>query len=162
MGHYLNTSNPEAVDTIGGEPATPPDIGTPVVFLSRPGEGRSGRTEFPATVLSHDSDDCLHLLVIYAVDDAVEIHQVREFSEDHLWPAWRHRRESEPEKFEPSRLNNMRVDLEAMRKKLDETIAGVYGEWAAPPESMMADLVKFESTLQAIEKRVAAIEKKSK
>lgn len=160
MGHYLNTSNPAAVDTIGGEAATLPDVGTPVVFLCRPGEGRSGRMEFPATVFSHEQDGSLHLLVIYAVDDAVEVHRVEELSSTHQWPAWRHRREAEPEKFEPSRLNNMRVDLDATRKTLDETRASIYGEWAAPPESLMGYLVKFEGMLKAMEKRLTAIEPK--
>jgi hypothetical protein len=160
-GHYLQTTNPEAVDQIGGEASTLPDVGTSVVYLCRPGEGRSGRMEFPALVMYHARDPrSLGLLVIYAVDDSVEMASVPEFSEAVQHPAWRHVRGSEPEKFDPSRLNQIRKDLDATRKTLDETIGRIYGEWAAPSGSLMDFLVKFEGTLKAMEKRLAALEPK--
>jgi len=160
-GHYLSTMNEEAVDQIGGEAATLPDIGTSVVYLCRPGEGRSGRMEFPAVVMYHARDRrSLGLLVIYAVDDSVEMSSVPEFSDEVHYPAWRHVRGAEPEKFEPSRLNNIRKDLDAMRKTLDETIRNIYREWATPSGSLMDFLVKFEGTLKAMDKRLTALEPK--
>jgi len=160
-GHYLETINPEAVDLIGGAAAVMPDTGTMVVYLARPGEGRSGETEFPAVVLRPERDGrALRLLVMYAVDDHVECSFVQEVSEQVPWPAWRHVRGSEPEKFEPSRLNQIRKDLDATRKSLDETIGRIYGEWAAPSGSLMDFLVKFEGTLKAMDKRLTALEPK--
>lgn len=160
-GHYLETMNPEAVDQIGGAAETLPDIGTTVVFLPRPGEGRSGRMEFPAVVMFHEADRrSLGLLVKYAVDDEVEYHSVQQASDTLDWPAWRHIRGAEPEKFDPSRLNQIRKDLDAVRKKLDETLGKIYGDWAAPSGSMMDFLVKFEGTLKAMDKRLAALEPK--
>lgn len=162
-GHYLETMNPEAVDQIGGTASTLPDIGTAVVFLPRPGEGRSGRMEFPAAVLYHTQDGRgLGLLVKYAVDDEVEYPYVAEASDDIQWPAWRHVRGSEPEKFDPSRLNQIRKDLDIARKSLDETIKGIYGEWAPPSGSLMEYLVTFERTIKAMEKRLSALEPKKR
>ncbi len=160
-GHYLETMNPEAVDRIGGVAASLPDIGTAVVYICRPGEGRSGRTEFPAVVMDRARDGrSLYLRVDYAVDDSVECPSVPELSDTVQWPAWRHVRGSEPEKFEPSRLNQIRKDLDATRKSLDETIGRIYGEWAAPSGSLMDFLVKFEGTLKAMDKRLTALESK--
>src|SRR6266487_63381 len=144
-GHYLETMNPEAVDRIGGSDPTLPDIGTAVVYIARPGEGRSGRSEFPAMVMAHTPDGrSLYLRVDYAVDDSIECPSISEVSDEVPWPAWRHIRGAEPEKFEPSRLNNIRKDLDTTRKTLDETIRNIYGEWATPSGSLMDFLVKFE------------------
>lgn len=160
-GHYLQTTNPEAVDRIGGVDPTLPDIGTAVVYIARPGEGRSGRSEFPATVMAHTPDGrSLHLRVDYAVDDSVECPSISEVSDSVPWPAWRHIKEAQPEKFDPSRLNQIRKDLDIARKKLDETIEKIYGEWAAPSGSLMDFLVKFEGTLKAMDKRLTALEPK--
>ena len=160
-GHYLQTMNPEAVDQIGGTARTLPDIGTPVVYICRPGEGRSGRKEFPAVVMDHASDGrSLYLRVDYAVDDSIECPSVSELSDQVQWPAWRHVRGSEPEKFDPSRLNQIRKDLDVARKTLDETIHNIYGEWAPPSGSLMDFLVKFEGTIKAMDKRLAALEPK--
>lgn len=163
-GHFLSTINPEAAEAIDAPDVVSnlPDIGTSVVYLSRPGEGRAGKMEFPAIVLHHERQGGLYLLVIYAVDDMVERPNVPQYSEDTPFPAWRHIQGAEPEAFEPSRLNIMRKDLDEawqtiheLRKKLDETIHALYGEWAAPTGSIMDYMVKFEGMLKELKASVA-------
>lgn len=154
-GHYLETMNPEAVDAIGTRPEGLPDIGSTVVYIARPGEGRSGKMEFPAFVMHHEPQGGLYLLVMYAADDFVERPQIRELSDDLPYPAWRHIVGTEPEKFDPSRLNIIRRDLDAVRAKLDETIQGIYGEYVAPG-CLMEFLVKFEQELKEVRKAVSA------
>ena len=158
-GHYLETMNPEAVDVYNGDAATLPDIGSSVVYIARPGEGRSGKSEFPALVLHHEPDGhSLYLLVIYAVDDQVERPNIREVSEEMPYPAWRHIKGAEPEKFDPSRLNYIRRDLNDLRElvgvisaKLDETIQGVYGEWEPHGKSVMDFMADFELKLAMLD-----------
>ena len=158
-GHLLATTNPEAVDQIGGEPATPPDIGAMVVYIARPGEGRAGKSEFPAIVMHHETHGGLSLMVIYDVDDMCIRPQVREHSEDTPFPAWRHTKHAEPEKFDPTRLNIIRKDLDGVRVALDETREGLYGGYEAPDGSLMDFLVSFEAKLHAFDVRLKAIEK---
>lgn len=160
-GHYLETINPAAVDQIGGVAARLPGIGAMVVYHARPGEGRSGKSAFPALVLHHEPDGhSLYLLVMYAVDDFVERPQIRQLSEEqqHFYPAWDHVQGAAPEKFEPSRLNHMREDLEKLRVALDETKSGIYGGWMAPAGSLMDYLIKFEQKLDDMSRRLSAME----
>jgi hypothetical protein len=159
-GHLLETMNPEAVDQIGLIPATQPDIGTRVVYIARPGEGRAGKMEFPAEVMHVEPHGGLYLLVIYAADDMVERPNVREASEESPFPAWRHLKGQEPEKFEPSRLNLMRKDVDWLRAGLDEMNRGLYGDWERPDGSMMDFLVRFEQLLGQFGERLKALEAK--
>lgn len=174
-GHYMTTSAnieqqekaaaPEAEmpiesSVIVAAPGAPlPDIGTMVVYLARPGEGRAGKTSFPAVVMHHEPDgESLVLLVIYDVDDMVQRPAVREVSDDVFWPAWRHVRGQAPEKFDPSRLNVIRRDLDEAREQLDEMNRALYGEWERPNKSVLEFLVEFETALKSLRKRVAKIE----
>lgn len=181
MGHYLATENPEAAAEIDTRPEPKlavkdaptikilenppvqdlPDIGTIVVYLCRPGEGRAGKTEFPAMVMHHEPYGALYLLVFYDYDDQVCRPNIREASEDTPWPAWRHVILPAGEAFEPSRLNILRKDVDALRTDLDRTCEGIYAGYQAPEGGLMAFLVKFEEKLKDISKRLKAIEKKS-
>lgn len=156
MGHLLETVNPEAVDRYGGEPETLPDIGSRVVYIARQGEGRAGKREFPAEVMHIEADGkSLHLLVTYDVDDQVMRPNIRLFDEnDPYGPAWRYVRGAEPEKFDPTRLNIIRRDLNALREEFAKLSEAIYGEYERPPGSLMEYLVKFEGKLGALGKAV--------
>ena len=156
MGHLLETVNPKAVDQYGGEPEMLPDIGSRVVYIARHGEGRAGKREFPAEVMHIEPDGrSLHLLVTYDVDDRVMRPYVGVQDEsDPYRPAWRHVRGAEPEKFDPTRLNIIRRDLDALRCEFAKLSEAIYGEYERPPGSLMDYLVKFEGKLAALGKAV--------
>jgi len=177
-GHYLATENPEVAaelsngiqaSGIAPEPLYPlvderalPDIGTVVVYIARPGEGRSGKQEFPAMVMHHEQMGGLYLLVLYDYDDQVCRPNVYEATEDMPWPAWRHVRNGQivvEEPFEPTRLNIMRKDVDQLRADLDRMLMGIYGKYKIPANGIMSFLVAFEAKLKEISKRVSAIEK---
>lgn len=144
---------------ISAEVADLPDLGTIVVYVSRPGEGRAGKSEFPAIVMHHEPDrESLVLMVIYDVDDMVLRPAMCEATEVNPWPAWRHRRDQEPERFEPSRINALRRDLNDACERLDELNRAIYGEWERSDKSILEYLVQFEKSLKDLSRRVAKIE----
>jgi hypothetical protein len=175
-GHYLGTENPAlAAELTAAEVVQPaaevlpepiieapdfshlPDLGTPVVYICRPGEGRAGKTEFPATVMHHEPDGTLYLMVFYDSDDIEMRQRVRKNSDTVDWPAWRFVENQGPvviehEPFEPTRLNMLRADVDRMR-------AGIYGSYEEPGKSVMEFLVSFEEKLGKLEKRLKALEK---
>jgi hypothetical protein len=140
MSTMLATTNPAAADRIA--PATAPGVGGSVVFVPRPGEQRMGRNEFPAMVLFKHDDLTLDLLVFYGAEDQGERLRTRAWSEDEPYHCWKHVQGAEPEKFEPSRLNKMREDLEALR-------AQVFGDWKVPAKPLIEFLVQFEGDVKA-------------
>jgi hypothetical protein len=136
-----------------------PDIGTHVVYIARPGEGRAGKSEFPAIVMHHEPDgESVVLLVIYDVDDMVTRPAMHEASEEIQWPAWRRVKGSEPEKFEPTRLNHIRRDLDETRERLDELNEALYGAWERPDKSIIEIFAVFEKGLKDLGKRLAKLE----
>lgn len=59
-----------------------PEVGHPVVFYPRPGEGRAGRLKFPATVMARDTAKrTLDLLVHYDRDDVSHLQRMPERSD---------------------------------------------------------------------------------
>jgi ParB-like chromosome segregation protein Spo0J len=147
-----------AAATVAFEPKRP-DIGSVVVYISRPGEGRAGKSEFPALVMHHEPDgESVVLLVIYDVDDMVTRPALREVSEDIPWPAWRHVKGNAPEKFEPTRINHIRRDLDEVRERLDETREALYGEWEKPDKSFVDLMASFEQKLSNFGKRLKVLE----
>ena len=137
-----------------------PDIGTWVVYIARPGEGRSGKSEFPACVMHHEPDgESVTLMVVYDVDDMGMRPVVREATEDFVWPAWRYIKTREEEKFEPSRPNHIRRDLDRLQEGLDETILALYGGWERPDKSFVDLMASFEKMLKDFGKRLQVLEK---
>ncbi len=145
MGHLLATVNPGAVDMIGGEEATLPGISNMVVYICRPGEGRRGRQEFPAIVMSEPQGDgnALDLVVFYDESDLGYRERIPMRSEQHDYPAWRFPREAKPPQFSPESLQGMREELGALKKAL-------FGEFEQPPRSVMDYLADFEAKLKAL------------
>ena len=96
MGHLLSTVNPEAAGAI--QPAEDPfairaaEIGEVVHYFARPGEGRSGKTKFPAVVMHVGMDGpqrgWLELLVIYGVDDQRGYINIRRKTHDETMNVW--------------------------------------------------------------------------
>lgn len=163
MGHLLQTMNPEAVDRIGGDDARPPGVGSPVVYIARAGEGRAGKTEFPALVLHVDvSTGALTVLVFYAEDDMITRERIPQVNEDFPeGPAWKHVQGAEPEKFEPSRLNQLRSDVNALREDFDKLANDVYGQYEMPEGGVIGLMIDFESKLKDLQKSVGAEPKKA-
>lgn len=149
MGHLLATLNPESADRIAGP--IPPGVGGWVVYVARPGEGRSGSQEFPALVMRPRESSGLDLLVFYGVEDIGERPNMPPVDADHPFPGWKFCTDAEPEKFEPSRLNKMREELESLKKD-------VLGEYQSPPRSVIDLLAEFEKVLRDFGKRLKALE----
>lgn len=151
MGHYLETMNPEAVDNIDTAPPRPPGVGTPLVYIARPGEGRAMKTEFSAFVTHVNESGSLSLLVFYAEDDIQMRERVpRADDEFPEGPCWRFPEGAEPERFEPSRLNKIRDDL----NRLADTVWGDY----EPVEGGMIGVVRlFEQKLTAMQQQIDAM-----
>ena len=140
--------------------AARPDKGTMVVYVSRPGEGRAGKSEFPAVVMHHEPDgESVQLLIIYDVDDFVMRPMLREVSEDWPYPAFRYPKSQEAEKFDPSRLNHIRQDLDQVREGLDETRQALYGGYERPEKSVIEIFAVFEKRLLDFGKRLQALER---
>lgn len=153
MGHLLATINPGAVDQIGGTPAALPGVSGWVVYIPRPGEGRGGRGEFPALVMSRNEQagtGTLDLLVVYDANDVIIRNGIPMTHPDHPFPAWRHPDHAKPEEFEPSRLNKVRQDLD----QLKEAVLGAYVE---PEGGVVKYLVEFEDQLRAARKEITRL-----
>lgn len=145
MSTMLATTNPAAADRLA--PATAPGVGGTVVFIPRPGEQRMGRQQFPALVLHTHANMALDLLVIYGADDQRDLLSIRPWSEDEPFQCWKHVVGAEPEQFEPSRLNKMREDLEALR-------AAVFGDYKVPAKPLIEFLVGFETDVKQFRKQL--------
>jgi hypothetical protein len=157
MSTMLATTNPAAADSVS--PATAPGVGGMVVFIPRPGEQRMGRNAFPATVLFKHNDEVLDLLVLYGADDQGDRLRVHAWREDEPYNCWRHVQGAEPEKFEPSRLNKIREDLNTVQAHLQTMKEQVFGSWKAPDKPLIEFLVEFEKDLRDFRKQLQAKKK---
>lgn len=152
MSHLLATVNPEAAARFDsdGPPAGTPGTGDIVVFRPRAGERRQGRTEFPAMVMLAHRDGTLDLLVIMDAGDQWTRERVKRATDAEPTNCWVLRdsvREVEP--FEPSRLNGMTRDLATLKEQ-------IFGEFAEPPQPVMAYLDDFDKRLKKLEKAAKA------
>lgn len=149
VGHMLATVNPEAAAAIDSPPA-PPDVGTMVVFIPRPGFSRMGRTEFGAMVMGAHEDRSLMLLVWMEAEDVIM--ETRIPFQSHNQPhSWRHVRGSA-------------ADLEARVVKLEEYLAGD-DKLVDDVEQLGARIVTVESVMasdeiEQLEKRIEKLEAK--
>lgn len=151
MGHFLSTVNPEAVDQIGTEAAQGPGVGSMVVYIPRPGEGRGRRHEFPALVMGENEDGTLDLLIVYDANDVTMRERIPLADPDHPFPAWTHVRDAAPEQFEPSRLNKIRQDLDKLQHD-------VFSDYTEPKGGLISLMVDFEKQLRAVRERIATLE----
>lgn len=205
MGHLLSTVNPDAAAelTVKEQNTAPqqpvenivpdgrylgwqeprddrPPVGTWVMYVCRPGEGRAGKPKFPALVMHHEPDghilQQLHLMIVYDVDDMVMMGYVPRVSDEIPWPAWHPIEQVRPhapiEGTEPSRLNRLSGDILELLKStayladqiaklkadLDRTRSAIYGEYEDPGQAVMDILVSFESKLKDLTKRIKELE----
>lgn len=157
VGHYLQTTNPEAAAAIDHPPA-PPDVGTIVVFKGRQGFSRMHRTEFPALVLGSFDDGTLELMVMMEPEDLMLESRVpfRSHNQDQFY--WRWRRPNAAEGGEgdlPIRIKAIE-DFLAAEDKLGETIEAI-GKRIETVEGVLAS-----DEMEALERRIAALEGKKK
>lgn len=143
MSHLLETVNPEAADLIGN-PAPPPGIGSPVVYVARAGFMRRMRTEFPAVVLAHREDGSVDLYVTMDMEDCMVEERVHFQSHSQPYHCWKII-EDQPAATDPTRLNRIRKDLDKLRQQ-------VVGEYTDVPKSVYDILSDFEDRLLAVER----------
>lgn len=157
MGHYLATSNPDAAAEIDNPPV-PPDIGTWVVFKDRAGVSRMHRTEFPALVLGAQTDGSLILMVILESEDFKMEDRVpfRSHNQENFY--WRHRRKSAVEEADADLEPRIKAieDFLASEDKLGE-VTEALGQRVETVEQVLAS-----DEMEALEKRIAALEGKKK
>lgn len=157
MGHYLQTTNPEAAAAIDN-PSAPPDVGTLVVFKDRAGVSRMHRTEFPALVLGAQTDGTLILMVILESEDFKMEDRVpfRSHNQENFY--WRYRRKSAAEEAAADFAPRIKAieDFLAGEDKLGEVVEAV-GKRVEAVEQVLAS-----DEMEALEKRVAALEGKKK
>lgn len=66
-----------------------PEVGEIVHYHARPGEGRAGKTIFPAMVLHfNEREGTTQLAIFYAADDVADRIHIPNFTEKVPWPAW--------------------------------------------------------------------------
>lgn len=152
MGHYLKTTNPEAADAIDNPPP-PPDVSTWVVFLPRAGVTRMHRSEFPALVLGWYPDGTLSLLVVMEAEDMITEERVPFQSHNQSAFCWRYRRGAADD-LEP-RITEIEDFLRG-EDKVGEIVEAI-GKRVETIEQVLAS-----DEIEALEKRVAALEGKKK
>ena len=155
MGHLLATVNPGAADMVGGTEATLPGVASTVIYICRPGEGRRGKHEFPAIVMSEpmDGNNAIDLVVVYDDADFGYRERIPMQSAQHDFPAWRYPREAKPPQFSQDSLDEMRARLDEMQTRLDsyEDLRGaLFGPYEKPKKSVMEYLADFETKLKAL------------
>lgn len=150
MGHLLSTVNPEAANAITSEAVNPfavrePYIGEIVHYHSRSGEGRSGKTVFPAHVMKVSEDGALELLVLYGVDDMREYPIVRPKTYDQPYHAW---------SFVPGA-----IDHGGKIKMIEEAVFGISEPVEESVYEMITALGKRIKDIEADGKRIAHLER---
>lgn len=141
----LETVNPAAVDEIGGAQATGPFVSESVIYVARNGEGRSGKTEFPALVMrdATPGSDALELLIVYDANDVI-VREVPKQTDSNPAGCWKPRREMTEQTFNPNRLQDVRKQVADLTKELEALKTAVFGEYEPPKMSIIDHLVEFE------------------
>lgn len=154
MSHYLKTINEAAAQD--APPAPKPDlpgISETVVFYPRPGELRAGRGRHAAIVTGTNDDGTLDLVVIYDADDFIGQRHVARRSLDGGM-GW----EPLPMKvdqasartvFPPPIDDTDKKAIEELKTGLVELRKAIFGDFDAPPESIVSILAEFEDKLEA-------------
>lgn len=149
-GHLLQTMNPEAVRTVPH--ADLPKMGSWVTYVTRPGEGRRGRNEFPALVMATNDTrgpNGLDLLIVYDAQDVVYRDSVQSQSEQQDSACWL---------YFPD--DDLTTQVKALREELATFRDSVFGEWNEPKGGMMEYLVDFEKRVKLLEADVKKAAKK--
>lgn len=147
MSHLLATINPEAADPVA--PPDLPEMGEMVIYRVRPGEGRRGKSEFPALVLGANNirgRTGLDILVCYDANDVIMMDSVQMMDDFHDSSCWRLRGEHE---------SNIRVELARLREEIAALRRAVFGDWNEPEGGLMEYLVDFEKRIKVVEANAA-------
>jgi hypothetical protein len=135
-------------------------IGNWVVYRGRHGAMRQGRTEFPAVVLKqHEDDGSVDLIVCFEAEDVIWEQRVHEYSEQqqhHCWTAVIPiQNEPRPSQLTLEMLYDATDDNAVMlQDKINVLRQQMYGEYNAPPKSMIEYLDDFDKRLKILEKRM--------
>lgn len=143
MSHLLATINPDAVKT--EPPENLPEMGEMVIYRVRPGEGRRGKSEFPALVLGQNNirgRTGLDLLVCYDAQDVIMNDSVQMMDEFHDSSCWRLRDDS---------ATSVRQELARVREENAALRRAVFGDWNEPEGGLMEYLVDFEKRIKVVE-----------
>lgn len=142
MGHLMQTVNPE-VDAPA--PDNLPAVGDIVLYRTRPGEGRRGKSEFPAMVIGHNDQRGrygLDLIVIYDAQDVVFRDSVQAQSEHIDSSCWFVRSND---------ATALREEVRILREENAALRNAVFGDWNVPEQGLMDYLVDFEKRIKAVE-----------
>lgn len=140
-GHLLETVNPMAVAP--PDPESLPTIGDWVIYVARPGEGRRGRHEFPALVLTRNDirgRTGLDLIICYDANDVVFRDSVQMLDENYDNSCWKYR----PHVELPDEVIQLREENAALRR-------AVFGDGGETAKPLVDCLVDFEKTIKGLQ-----------
>lgn len=134
-------------------------IGSSVVYIARNGMMRQGRTEFPATVLKqHPDDGSVDLIVLFEAEDMIWEQRVMPWSElrpNHCWKPVEHMPVDPELLLWEDELAELRLRMESgehlTKLTIDEMRTQIFGDFEAPPKSVMEHIADFHERLTALE-----------
>lgn len=146
MGHLLASVNPEAAAAIRPEPIIAagrvPYIGEPVIYFTRPGEGRSGRNQFPALVLDYRADnDSADLVIFFAADDIGDRFRCQRRTTENASACWDFRDEE---------------GGEVTRAEYDQLRKDVYGASVRPDQGALDYIYEIIAEVKAMREVIKA------
>lgn len=155
MGHLLSSVNKEASDAIQPEPqaAPRPDVGELVIYHTRVGHTRQGRTRFPALVQSHGERNSLGLTVILEAAEMKNETLVEEIGpgrDSHVWERPDGAHFAAIFRGTLTALHERIGQVEAENKALRDI---VLGDFEAPAVSIIHIMQDFENRLRDIAQR---------
>ena len=140
-------------------------VGNHVLYHGRNGAMRQGRTEFPAIVLKqHEDDGSLDLIIDYEAEDRIWEQRVREWSETQPNHCWEEVEQIGSDAIHEAidamdaSLGKLMQQHKAIMDLLGELTGQMYGEYEAPPKSMIEYLDDFDKRLQKLDKRLHSVE----
>lgn len=137
-----------------------PPVGEIVIYLPPPGQGRSGRSEFPAFVMAqHIEQHTVDLLVIFGVDDLVDRLRIPHCTPNHPAPAFKERLQPGEPRAPAIGLLGAQPALQQISQEIDELGLKIFGPFERPNKSVIEFLADFEDTLKGIKKRLKVLEK---
>lgn len=128
-------------------------VGTIVLYSGRSGAMRQGRVQFPAVVLhQHPDDGSLDLIVMFEAEDIIWEQRVGQKSETqpaHCWEIIPRIDVDDPDEEE----DHVRGLIRELRSDTQDLKRQMYGEYEAPPKSMIEYLDDFDQRLKKLEKQ---------
>lgn len=148
MSHLMSSMQRMAENDPSIEKITRIPTGTVVLYHGRVGSMRQGRTEFPGLVLKqHEDDGSLDMIVFFEAEDVIWEQRVRRYSEAQPGHCW----ELVKPVVRPDVDDDADKRIEVVKALVRELKVQMYGDYEAPPKSMIEYLDSFDRRLTKLE-----------